>query len=67
MRGSWTRRRRSMGAGRSLLKSPLATWQRQMGAPLTIDLNPSQHAPAGARTSTSVRKSAQGISPDTDV
>ena len=56
-----------MGAGKSLLKSPLATWQRQMGAPLTIDLNPSQHAAAGARTSTSVRKSAQGISPDTDV
>ena len=67
MRGSWTRRRRSMGAGKSLLKSPLATWQRQMGAPLTIDLSPSQHAAAGARTSTLVRKSAQGISPETDV
>ena len=67
-RGSSTMRRGFMGAGRSLLMSPLTTWHRQMGASVTSDLRPSQQALEGAcGTPVLVRKSAHGISPDSDV
>lgn len=62
-------RRGIMGAGRSLLMSPLTTWHKQMGASVTSDLRPSQQALVGGTGGTLelVRKSAHGISPDTDV
>jgi hypothetical protein len=47
--------------------SSLTTWQMQMGAPVTRLLKPSQHAAAGASTLALVRKSAQGISLETEV
>ena len=58
-----------MGAGRSLLMSPLTTWHMQMGALVTSDLRPSQQALVGGAGGSPmwVRKSAHGISPDTDV
>ena len=47
----------SMGLGKSLLMPPLLfrPWQRQIGAVLTTDLRPSQHASGGENTVMLVR------------